>query len=42
MAYSEGTFDDINKALLAGLGSGNFESSKEVLEAYAQRYFNAS
>lgn len=41
MAYSEGVFDDVNKALLAGLGSGKFAHADEVLKAYAKRYFNA-
>jgi hypothetical protein len=41
MAYSEGVFDDVNKALLAGLGSGKFRTADEVLRAYAQRYFGA-
>ncbi len=41
MAYSEGLFDDLNKALLAGLGSGQFRAGDEVLRAYAQRYFGA-
>ncbi len=40
-AYSEGVFDDVNKALVAGLGSGKFGDAGEVLRAYAQRYFNA-
>ena len=31
MAYSEGVFDDVNKALLAGLGSGQFRTGDEVL-----------
>lgn len=38
-AYSEGVFDDVNKALLAGLASGKYASADEVLRAYAQRYF---
>jgi hypothetical protein len=38
MAYSEGEFDEINKALLAGLASGKFRNSDEVLKAYAKRY----
>ncbi|MHB9032892.1 MAG: hypothetical protein ACYC6L_07580 [Anaerolineae bacterium] len=42
MAYSEGVFDDVNKALLAGLSSGQFATANEVLEAYAQRYFAAA
>jgi hypothetical protein len=37
-AYSEGAFDDINKALVAGLGSGQFRTADEVLAAYAARY----
>lgn len=41
-AYSEGFFDDANKALLAGLGSGQFTAADGVLRAYAQRHFNAS
>lgn len=41
-AYSEGVFDDVNKALLAGLGSGKFADAHAVLKAYAQRYFQAS
>jgi hypothetical protein len=41
MAYSEGMFDDVNKALLAGLGSGQFRTGDEVLRAYATRYFGA-
>ena len=41
VAYSEGVFDDVNKALLAGLASGKFASARAVLEAYAQRYFGA-
>ncbi len=42
MAYSEGVFDDVNKALLAGLASGQFNSAHEVLRAYAERYFAAN
>jgi hypothetical protein len=41
MAYSEGVFDDINKALLAGLASGKYKSGDQILHAYAKRYFNA-
>lgn len=41
MAYSEGAFDDANKALLAGLGAGKFQTADEVLRSYAQRYFAA-
>jgi len=38
MAYSEGVYEDANKALLAGLSSGAFATSDEVLLAYARRY----
>ena len=41
MAYSEGVCDDVNKALFAGLASGQFRTADEVLRAYAQRYFAA-
>jgi len=40
MAYSEGVFDDVNKALLAGIASGKFHTADEVLDAYARRYFD--
>jgi hypothetical protein len=39
-AYSEGAFDDCNKALLGGLGSGGHASAAGVLESYAARYFS--
>ena len=39
MAYSEGVFDDVNRAILAGLSSGKFRTGDEVLRAYARRYF---
>ncbi len=42
LAYSEGVFDDVNKALLAGLTSGRFASADQVLVAYAERYFGVS
>ena len=38
-AYSEGVFEDVNKAILAGLASGRYRTAEEVLEAYARRYF---
>ncbi|MEM2057039.1 MAG: hypothetical protein QXO76_02110 [Thermoproteota archaeon] len=41
MAYSEGVFDDVNKAILGGLSSGRFSTVREVLEEYARRYFEA-
>ncbi len=39
LAYSEGDHDDINKAILAGLSSGQYSSADDVLQAYAERYF---
>jgi hypothetical protein len=39
--YTEGLFDDCNKAIVAGLSSGKFANAHEVLIAYAQRYFKA-
>ncbi len=41
MAYSEGVFDDVNKALLGGLASGMFGGWEAALEAYADRYLGA-
>jgi hypothetical protein len=41
-AYSEGAFEDVNKALIAGLGSGQFQTAGEVLAAYAKRYLGGS
>jgi len=38
MAYSEGAYEDINKALVAGLTSGQYTTADEVLSAYADRY----
>jgi hypothetical protein len=38
-AYSEGSFDDLNKAILGGLSSGRFASANDVLAAYVERYF---
>ncbi len=40
-AYSEGVFDDCNKMLLAGIGSGRYSEADAALRAYAQRYFGA-
>ena len=40
MAYSEGVYEDVNKALLAGISSGRYATADEVLSAYAQRYFS--
>ncbi len=42
MAYSEGVFDDCNKALLAALGSGRCQTTAEVLTEYATRYLHAT
>jgi hypothetical protein len=41
MAYSEGIYDDVNKALLGALFVETNQTSREVLEAYARRYFAA-
>lgn len=41
VAYSEGAFDDVNKALLAGIASGRFADAEAVLRCYAGRYFGA-
>jgi len=41
MAYSEGVYEDVNKALLAGMVSGAFSEPDAVLRAYADRYFAA-
>lgn len=38
-AYSEGVLDDVNKAILGGLSTGEYQTADEVLEAYARRYF---
>lgn len=38
LAYSEGTFDEANKAIMGGLASGQYASAMAVLEAYAERY----
>lgn len=40
-AYSEGALDDVNKAILAGLTSGQFSNVEALLGAYAERYFGA-
>jgi len=42
MAYSEGVYEDVNKALVAGLSSGRYKDADAVLDAYAIRYFKAS
>jgi hypothetical protein len=42
MAYSEGVHDDVNKALLAGIASGQFADAEAVLAAYADRYFGGA
>ena len=40
-AYSEGVFDDANKAILAGLADGRFGSANEAMRDYAERYLGA-
>jgi hypothetical protein len=40
-AYSEGVLDDVNKAILAGLTSGQFSNVETLLASYAERYFGA-
>lgn len=40
-AYSEGCFDDVNKALLGGLWTKQYGKANEALRAYAKRYFDA-
>lgn len=42
IAYSEGVYDDVNKALIAGMSSGTYGSAADVLSAYAERYFGAT
>lgn len=37
-AYSEGVFDDVNKALLAGISSGRGKTARSILKLYARRY----
>ena len=41
-AYSEGIFDDINKALLGALFTEKQKTSLETLHVYAKRYFGAN
>ena len=41
MAYSEGIYDDVNKALLGALFTGKQKTSRDVLLGYAKRYFGA-
>lgn len=41
MAYSEGMFDDVNKALLGSLSSGKASDPPAALGEYAARYFGA-
>ncbi|MEZ5276076.1 MAG: hypothetical protein R3F07_06840 [Opitutaceae bacterium] len=40
-AYSEGVFDDINKAILAGISSGRAKTARSILKLYARRYLGA-
>ena len=39
MAYSEGTFDDVNKAIVGGLGSGRCDYATAVVSDYVQNCF---
>ncbi|MDB6028911.1 MAG: hypothetical protein JWM68_5134 [Verrucomicrobiales bacterium] len=41
-AYSEGVFEDANKAILGGISSGKFPDAKAALKNYAERYFAAT
>lgn len=41
MAYSEGAFDDVNKAILAGLASGRCATAEAALRDYAATQFGA-
>ncbi len=41
-AYCEGTFEDLNRAILAGLGSGAYSDANSVMKAYAERYFGTN
>ena len=41
VAYSEGEFDDVNKALLGGMFRGTYPAGRPVILAYAKRYFRA-
>ncbi len=41
MAYSEGIFDDVNKAILAGLSTHQFADADAVLRTYAATYLDA-
>lgn len=42
IAYCEGTFGDLNQAILAGLSTGAFKKKEDVLEAYAEKYFGGN
>ncbi len=42
MAYCEGLFEDVNKALLAGIYTGRYDNPDAVLVDYARRYFQAN
>jgi hypothetical protein len=41
MAYTEGVYDDVNKAMLAGLSAGRFATADDVLRDYVRRYLEA-
>ncbi|MCC6696109.1 MAG: hypothetical protein IT365_10815 [Candidatus Hydrogenedentes bacterium] len=40
MAYSEGVYDDVNKALLAGLSTHSFAETDTVLRGYSAKYLD--
>ncbi|MCC6487008.1 MAG: hypothetical protein IT364_05865 [Candidatus Hydrogenedentes bacterium] len=40
MAYSEGVYDDVNKALLAGLSTHSFADADKVLRGYSAKYLD--
>ncbi|NUP98747.1 MAG: hypothetical protein HUU35_02705 [Armatimonadetes bacterium] len=42
MAYSEGIYEDVNRAILGALSSGQASDVASVLGEYARRYFGAS
>lgn len=42
MAYSEGVYEDVNRAILGALSSGMASDVDAVLREYARRYFGAS
>jgi hypothetical protein len=39
VAYDEGAFDDVNRAILAGISAGKHKDSSDCLKNYVKRYF---